>query len=201
MTHSEQIDEIAAALAKAQGQIEGAKKDAANPFFKSKYADLASVWDACRTALAVNGLAVIQSPSADGMRVSVDTLLAHGSGQWMRGTVSVTAKEDTPQAIGSAITYLRRYALQSFVGVAPEDDDGNAASAKGKETPQQATKPEGYDNWLDDMRAVADEGTDALQAAWRKSGPMLRAFLTTTNSAEWEAMKARAAKVPQTVGA
>ena len=87
------------------------------------------------------------------------------------------------------------------MGVAPEDDDGNAASAKGKDTPQKATKPEGYDNWLDDMQALADEGTDALQSAWKKSGANLRTYLTTTNNAEWEAMKARAAKVPQTVGA
>lgn len=196
MTHSEQINEIAAALAKAQGQIEGAKKDAANPFFKSKYADLASVWDACRSALAVNGLAVIQSPSADGMRVSVDTLLTHGSGQWMAGTVSVTAKEDTPQAIGSAITYLRRYALQSFVGVAPEDDDGNAASAKGsnvKAIPVAA--PKGYTDWLADLEAVADEGTDSLQKAWKASDTALRDYLTKTNSNRWDVIKIKAEKV------
>jgi len=202
MTHSEQINELATALAKAQGQIEGAKKDAANPFFKSKYADLASVWDACRSALAVNGLAVIQSPSADGMRVSVDTLLTHGSGQWMAGTVSVTAKEDTPQAIGSAITYLRRYALQSFVGVAPEDDDGNAASAKGSNVtaiPVTVVKPDGYDSWLEDMWSLADEGTAALQSEWKKSSAALRAYLTTADNATWEAMKSKAAKA-QTVG-
>ena len=200
MTHSELINEIATALAKAQGQIEGAKKDAANPFFKSKYADLASVWDACRSALASNGLAVVQSPSADGMRVSVDTLLTHQSGQWMGGTVSVTAKEDTPQAIGSAITYLRRYALQSFVGVAPEDDDGNAASAKGsnvKAMPVPA--PKGYADWLADLEAVADEGIDALQTAWKKSKAEYRSHLTDTNNAGWEAIKGRAGR--QAVGA
>lgn len=202
MTHSETINEIAAALAKAQGQIEGAKKDAANPFFKSKYADLASVWDACRNALAANGLAVIQSPSADGMRVSVDTLLTHASGQWMAGTVSVTAKEDTPQAIGSAITYLRRYALQSFVGVAPEDDDGNAASAKGSNVKAMpAPAPKGYTDWLADLEAVADDGIDALQATWKKSKAEYRSHLTETNNAGWEAIKARAAKAPAAVTA
>ena len=196
MTHSEQINELSTALSKAQGLIEGAKKDAANPFFKSKYADLASVWDACRAALAVNGLAVIQSPAAEGTRVSVDTLLTHSSGQWVAGTVSVTAKEDSPQAIGSAITYLRRYALQSFVGVAPEDDDANAASAKShtvKAVPVMG--PKGYADWLSDLDAVADEGINALQAAWKKSKAEYRAHLTETNTAGWDTIKARAAQV------
>jgi len=196
MTHSAQIDELSTALSKAQGLIEGAKKDAANPFFKSKYADLASVWDACRAALAVNGLAVIQSPAAEGTRVSVDTLLTHSSGQWVAGTVSVTAKEDSPQAIGSAITYLRRYALQSFVGVAPEDDDANAASAKShivKAVPVMG--PKGYADWLSDLDAVADEGINALQAAWKKSKAEYRAHLTDTNNAGWDSIKAKAAQV------
>ncbi len=140
MQTSDAINEIATALAKAQGQMTGALKDAANPFFKSKYADLASVWDACRKPLTDNGLAIVQSPSADGMRVSVDTLLTHTSGQWMRGTVSVTAKEDSPQAIGSCITYLRRYALQSFAGVAPEDDDAEAAEGRSKAATGYAVK-------------------------------------------------------------
>ncbi len=130
MTTSEQINELAAALAKAQGVMNGAAKDSANPFFKSKYADLASVWEACRKPLTENGLSIIQSPSADGVKVSIETRLLHTSGQWIAGTVTTSAKEDTPQAIGSAITYLRRYALQSFAGVAPEDDDGEAAQGR-----------------------------------------------------------------------
>jgi len=194
MTHSEQINEIAAAIAKAQGQIKGASKDANNPFFKSKYADLSSVWDACRLSLSANGLAVIQSPSAIGTSVSVDTLLTHSSGQWIAGTVSVTAKEDTPQAIGSAITYLRRYALQSFVGVAPEDDDGNLASAKtAKVTP---VAPKGYGEWLTDLEAVADQGITDLQRSWKKSKAEYRAYLTETNPGHWHLIKARAAQVP-----
>ena len=197
MTHSEQINELSTALSKAQGLIEGAKKDAANPFFKSKYADLASVWDACRAALAVNGLAVIQSPAAEGTRVSVDTLLTHSSGQWVAGTVSVTAREDSPQAIGSAITYLRRYALQSFVGVAPEDDDANAASAKShtvKAAP--VVEPKGYSEWMVDLEAVADQGIADLQKAWRLSKAEYRAHLTETNPAGWDTIKAKAAQVP-----
>ena len=196
MTHSEQINEIAAAIAKAQGQIKGASKDANNPFFKSKYADLSSVWDACRGALSANGLAVIQSPGAIGTSVSVDTLLTHSSGQWIAGTVSVTAREDTPQAIGSAITYLRRYALQSFAGVAPEDDDGNLASAKGSTVKVLAVvEPKGYSEWLADLEAVADQGIADLQKEWKKSKAEYRAHLTETNPAGWDSIKAKAAQV------
>jgi NAD-specific glutamate dehydrogenase len=118
------------ALAKAQGDIESAQKDSANPFFKSKYADLASVWDACRAPLAKNGLAVIQFPRADGNVVTVETRLVHSSGQWIEGELTAVAKDDGPQSIGSIVTYLRRYSLQSIVGVAPEDDDGNAAQGQ-----------------------------------------------------------------------
>lgn len=129
MEISEPCGDLAAALAKAQGQITGAVKDSENPFFKSRYADLASVWDACRAPLSSNGLAVVQSPSVEGSIVSVETLLVHASGQWVRGTMSAIAKDASPQSIGSAVTYLRRYALQSVAGVAPEEDDGNAATA------------------------------------------------------------------------
>lgn len=204
MQTSDAINEIAAALAKAQGEMGGAVKDSANPFFKSKYADLSSVWDACRGPLTKNGLAIIQSPSAEGLRVSVDTLLTHVSGQWMRGTVSVNAKEDSPQAVGSAITYLRRYALQSFAGVAPEDDDGEAAQGRGngktaRSTPVFAGAPEppkGYGDWIADMTAVAEEGTARLQAAWRESNPTFRQHLTGTNPKLWEKLKTIADKAP-----
>jgi hypothetical protein len=130
------------------------------------------------------------------MRVWVDTLLTHSSGQWIGGTVSVTAREDTPQAIGSAITYLRRYALQSFVGVAPEDDDGNLASAKGSTVKVLAVvEPKGYSEWLADLEAVADQGIADLQKAWKKSKAEYRAHLTETNPGHWHLIKARAAQV------
>jgi hypothetical protein len=130
MHTSEQINELATALARAQGEIKGAAKDSANPFFKAKYADLASVWDACRAALTKNGLSVTQTATADGARVSVETRLLHASGQWLGDALTVSAKEESPQAIGSAITYARRYGLAAITGVAPEDDDGEAAQAR-----------------------------------------------------------------------
>ncbi len=203
MDTSPTIDLLAAALAKAQGQLEGAVKDSANPFFKSKYADLASVWEACRKPLAANGIAVVQSPSADGAKVSVETLLTHTSGQWIKGIVTVAAKDDSPQAVGSAITYLRRYALQSFVGVAPEDDDAEAAQGRGKAAHTAATPapPAGYQDWLDDLAAVADEGTSRLEKVWKGSKPEYRAHLTTTDPKWWEGLKAKARTVRESVSA
>lgn len=128
MIKSEQINELAAALSKAQGEMKGAAKDSSNPFFKSKYADLSSVWEAFREPFAKQGLSVSQFPKfVDGL-VSVETLLLHSSGQWLQGEVSAAPKDQSPQAIGSTITYLRRYGAQSIAGVCPEDDDGNAWS-------------------------------------------------------------------------
>jgi len=130
MTTSDSINELASALAKAQGEMGGAAKDSANPFYKSRYASLDSVWDACRGPLAKYEIAVVQSPSCDGTKVSIDTLLIHRSGQWMRGTLSVTAADDSPQAVGSAVTYGRRYALQAF-GTAREGKQSSSFNYAG----------------------------------------------------------------------
>jgi hypothetical protein len=198
MKHSEQINEIGASLALAQRQMKGAKKDAANPFFKSKYADLASVSAACMDALNDLGIAVVQAPSTgtDGS-VSVETMLLHKSGQWMSETVTGKPKDDGPQALGSVITYLRRYSLAAFAGVAPEDDDAEAAEGrKGAQTAAKPAKPGGFDDWLMNLEAVAIEGTSALESAWKKSKAEYRTYLTITNNAGWEAIKAKAAKAP-----
>jgi hypothetical protein len=128
MKSSDQINELAAAFAKAQGAIEGAIKDRTNPHFKSQYADLASVWDACRQPLSANGLAIAQGVETDATKVTVTTRLMHASGQWMESAISSEARDTGPQAIGSCVTYLRRYSLSAMVGVAPEDDDGNEAT-------------------------------------------------------------------------
>ena len=129
MKQSDTIGKLAEALAKAQGAIKGAVKDSTNPHFKSRYADLASIWDACRAALSANGLAVVQMPeAADPGTVALTTTLMHSSGEWVSATVTARLPQDNPQGVGSALTYLRRYALAAAVGVAPDDDDGNAAS-------------------------------------------------------------------------
>lgn len=130
MNQSEQIDQLAAALAKAQANITGALKDSKNPFFKSSYADLASCWDACRKQLTDNGMSVIQTTEVIDGILGVRTVLAHSSGQWISGFLPVKAKDDGPQAQGSGITYARRYALAAIVGLAQIDDDAEAAQAR-----------------------------------------------------------------------
>jgi hypothetical protein len=190
VTRSESISALAAALSKAQGVMEGATKAGLNPHFKSKYADLASVWDACRKPLADNGLSVVQLPGGDGQTLSVTTILMHESGEWIEGTMTMTPTKNDPQGVGSCLTYARRYALAATVGISPEDDDGNAASAK--PTAKPVAKPEGYDDKMADLEAAADLGTDALTTAWKASSEVFR---TATPQAVRTALKARAAKV------
>ena len=128
MNQSESIAKLATALSIVQGKLTHAKKDSANPFFKSKYADLESVWDACRSLLAENGLCVMQFPGEflEGC-MSLDTILAHSSGEYIKQTMEVPVTKLDPQGVGSALTYMRRYALAAVVGVVQADDDANAA--------------------------------------------------------------------------
>jgi hypothetical protein len=133
MLQSESIGKLAEAVAKAQGVMESAVKDSKNPFFKSSYSSLAAVWSACRKPLSDNGLSVVQTteylPESPDM-VIVDTRLCHSSGEWIQGRLSMKPVKADPQGIGSCLTYARRYALSAMVGIAPEDDDGNAATGK-----------------------------------------------------------------------
>jgi len=142
MIKSESIKELATALSKAQGEMENASKTSANPYFKSKYADLAEIINTAKKVLAKNGLAVIQMPSLEGELVTVETVLLHSSGEWLSNTAAapLDPKKHDSQAVGSAITYLRRYSLAAFLGIAQEDDDGNAASKGDAPTkPQDAS--------------------------------------------------------------
>lgn len=135
MNRSEQINELAAALSKAQGAMENAAKAKVNPHFKSKYADLSSVWDAIREPLSKNGLSVLQLPEMDEAgNVRINTILMHASGQFIEASYALPPMQNTAQGLGSAITYMKRYAL-SGVGVAPEDDDGNAATSSAAPEP------------------------------------------------------------------
>jgi hypothetical protein len=125
--HSESLSNLAKALSQAQSKIKGAKKDANNPFFKSKYADLESVWEACRGPLTENGLSVAQLPTG---QKGLLTILLHSSGEWIAGEMLLNPTKDDPQGLGSALTYGRRYSLAAITGVHQTDDDGNAASGK-----------------------------------------------------------------------
>jgi hypothetical protein len=132
MNTSESINELAAALAVAQGRIAGAVKDSSNPHFRSQYSDLASVIAAIRQPFAEHGLSFTQGLGQliDG-QLHMTTRIMHSSGQWMEvhGSIPVTGKQINAQALGSACSYMRRYQLQAMAGVPSVDDDGNAACA------------------------------------------------------------------------
>ena len=183
---SESIAALAAGLSKAQGAIEGAVKGKVNPAFKSKYADLSSVWDACREHLSANGLSVVQSPGhlADG-RMEMTTMLVHASGEWLRGSLTIPLGKVDAQAYGSATTYARRYALAAFVGVAPDDDDGAAATAAKPSEPTRVNpEPQGADWWGADGPGVSayaakKDGWDLKFEEWRTEIGAL------TSGADW----------------
>lgn len=127
MNKSEQLNELAAALAKAQAKLENASKSSSNPHFKSKYADLAEVLNTVRPVFAEHGLSISQFPSYENGVVSVETILLHSSGQWLSGSISAPISKLDAQSVGSATTYCRRYSLAAVAGIAQEDDDGNNA--------------------------------------------------------------------------
>src|SRR5689334_6923256 len=155
MSHSEHIADLAKALSKAQAKMAGARKEARNPHLHTRYADLASVWEACRGPLTENGLSVVQTlDDADCAenQICVVTTLLHESGQWIRSRLRMVAsrvsrqgEQVDPQVIGSAITYARRYSLAAIVGVSPEDDDAETAMQRKAEkttaSVQTASRP------------------------------------------------------------
>lgn len=162
------MKELATAMAKAQAEIKAALKDSKNPHFKSSYADLTSVWDACRTALTKNGLSVVQIPNFQGDEVWLETMLLHASGESISGRYPLRPQQQTPQGYGSALTYARRYSLAAMVGVvADEDDDGNAASQRGNYEPPARPAPKVEDktaaakSYVDDAIKAIGTLTDA----------------------------------------
>ncbi len=165
MEFSEKIDLISAAISKFQAEVSTAKKTSANPYFNSKYADLAEVWDTVKTPLCKNGLAVVQSPENNEGKVIITTLITHTSGQWIKGSLAMQPVKTDPQSYGSCITYGRRYSLGAFLGIATElDDDGNKASdldtkespaTKAYEAKKAAGKP-----------APVNQGESKKEAKW-----------------------------------
>jgi hypothetical protein len=130
METSESIAQLAAALSLAQAAMTSASKDATNPFFKSKYADLGSVIFALKDAFAKNGLSFTQAPRMVGSSVGVTTRIMHKSGEYIQGDLSLPLHKSDPQAAGAAITYARRYALQSMAGLPAEDSDAEGAMTR-----------------------------------------------------------------------
>jgi hypothetical protein len=151
MNCSTEIKELAAALAAAQKTLDHARRErtaGAGSNRQYRYADLASVWDACREAITANGLAIAQATRICEGGFLLVTRLMHTSGQWIESETPILAKSNDAQAFGSAMTYARRYALSAIVGVAADDDDGEAAasyrrqpSAPVRDEPRQAPAP------------------------------------------------------------
>lgn len=128
MRTSESINELATALSKCQSEMGSAEMGADNPFFNSKYANISDVLKAIKAPLGNNGLSFVQTPISKDNEAGVTTRLMHVSGQWMESTLCLPVLKADPQGVGSVVTYSRRYALQSILGVPAADDDGNAVS-------------------------------------------------------------------------
>ena len=171
---SDQVAELAGALAKAQAEMENVAKDRENPHFRSRYATLGGVLDEVRPKLAKHGIALIQMPvNGEGANIGVVTRLIHSSGQWIESAVYVSPAKYDAQGVGSVLTYLRRYSAMAMGGVGPEDDDGNAAIAR----PEQRTHSNGHDNAAAfvDGTITSDEA-DALNALADEVGADKRKF-------------------------
>lgn len=181
--HSMTLGALAKALAAAQGKIQGARKTAQNPHLKNKYATLADVWDACRDPLSAHGLAVVQTTEPHGKDgVCVKTLLVHESGEWISSRLFLPVTKPDAQGFGSALTYARRYALASMVGVCPDDDDANAAT--GQRAPVEAVE----------RPAPSKAESDAIESAL---GTAFDSATTVDDIAKAEAAAARASKAGQ----
>jgi len=163
MKTSDTIAELANALAKAQGAIDDASKTSANPFYKSKYADLAAVRFVIREPLAVNDLAIIQAPRVVEGGAEVETMIVHKSGEFMSETLFMPAGKADPHGYASAITYARRIGLMSLLCLASYDDDGNTAveSVKAPAPKKIASK-----ELIKDGEAAAKQGKVVLTSWW-----------------------------------
>jgi hypothetical protein len=159
---------IATALASAQPNMGKALKQANNPHFRSKYADLGSVLDACLPALNERGIAVIQPPGEDEHGRFVETVLIHGeSGEQLSCRVPLIIGKNEMQGYGGAVTYARRYGLMAMAGIAPEDDDGKAAA---KAAPKvEPPEPISADQFQEMNDLIFDTETDEVKlcAYWK----------------------------------
>lgn len=165
MNQSAEIKEIATALAKAQGQMNAASKDSTNPHFKSKYADLASVWQACREPLASNGLSITQTMDMAGEKQILVTTLYHSSGQWIKSLMPLPMCSK-PQETGSVLSYFRRYSLASMCGVYQSDDDAEIVQSSHR-APQVSVISEEQCAELDDLLSSVPEAKQWILERFR----------------------------------
>lgn len=153
MNKSENITELAQALAKAQAEMPHVPMNAVNPFLKNKFADLGAVITTIKPIIAKHGLSYSQLPVSDGNRVGITTVVMHASGQWIESTVMLELADEkgksAAQVAGSVITYLRRYSLSSAFGLyADEDTDGNPAAKQAVKAPTKQTVRDRYSELL-----------------------------------------------------
>lgn len=194
---SSRIEQLVIALSKAQAEFGPIEKDKTAKINSPKgnysydYADLATILTVVRPVLAKHGLAVFQPVSMNNGTVNVKTVVAHGSGQWIANEIGFKAGDGDPRSVAGVITYGRRYGLITMIGVAPSDEDNDAPSVP--EAKASTAKLDGYDDWLLDMQALADEGEEPLRQAWTKSNFAYRNHLTKQDPTTWAAMKAKAA--------
>jgi hypothetical protein len=181
MLSSEKVDQLALALVSVQEEMDVAPKDADNPYFNSKYADLATIWRTAQKVLPKNGLAVVQTMEpSDGTVVSVTTRLLHKSGQWIEGTVTMVPKKSDPQAIGSCITYARRYSLGAIIGmVTDEDDDGNVASGRASDKKGASPKEQKQEEKADSNVVKARKLWDRMKNAGFSKDQILKDWSDT----------------------
>lgn len=203
MKMSDAIDQIATALAKAQGEITNPAKDSENPHFKSRYADLAAGINAVKNALSSNGIAVVQSTYMDGEIMMLSTRLVHSSGQWFGSEYPVCKFPIKHQEAGSAMSYSRRYALFALVGIAGDDDDGNEASKSETPAPakRKAAPPPPVNHQLPSEAEIMElmqmgddktrEGLVALQTWWKGLTGAQRYALGDKQKDEWKLMAER----------
>ena len=160
---SAQVGELFAALAKCQAEIQNPQRNAENPFFKSSYDDLTSIWDVVREPLTKNGLSISQFPGREGNEVLLTTVLAHESGQYIISRMAMTPEKDNPHGQASCITYMRRFALAAATGCAPagDDDDGNSAVQPPRQ--QSAPAPEQNGNGKRGRKSNADKLRERLR--------------------------------------
>ena len=158
---SDSIDKLAQALCKVQSEIRGYKEDSNNPFFKSKYGDLTSVWAAIRESVTANDLCVSQlmEQASEPGAICVKTLMMHSSGQWISGVLELVPDKKGPQAAGSCITYARRYSLASIVGVSPVDDDAEDATDRSQKPPKSVSKKKSKPSQKDTVSTVQNDNT------------------------------------------
>lgn len=184
MNKSESIKELSAALAKAQAEISNPKKNANNPFFKSKYADLSEVINVSKPVLSAHGLSVIQLPGMNDGVVTVETVLTHESGEWISSVMSMPPVKSDPQGVGSCLTYIRRYSLAAVCGIGQEDDDGNEAVKQTQ--PKKRVNKQQVQKYVA-LFLEAIETEDAL--AMKEMGDELRD--TAEHDAVWQALDSK----------